>query len=49
MEETKTATVKQPVAPPKDKVAAAFEAIVKDAKTRPGDYVKASTVPGGGE
>ncbi|MBI2923388.1 MAG: hypothetical protein HYY18_20210 [Planctomycetes bacterium] len=49
MEETKTAAVKPPVAPPKDRVAEAFKAIVKDAKTRPGDYVKASTVPGGGE
>ncbi len=51
MEETKTSTppAQQPVAPPRDKVAAAFEAIVKDARTRPGDYVKASTVPGGGE
>lgn len=51
MDQTKEASkpVQKPAAPAKDKVRAAFEAIVKDAKTRPGDYVKAAKVPGGGE
>ena len=37
------------VAPPKDKIAAAVEAIARDAKSRPAEYVAATIVPGGGE
>ena len=41
--------VPQPVAPPKDKVAEAIAAIAKDAKANAEEYVKSTTVPGGGE
>ena len=41
--------VAPPVAPPLDRAAAAIAAIAKDAKTQPLEYVKATTVPGGGE
>lgn len=41
--------VPQPVAPPKDKVAAAIAAIAKDATAGAEEYVKSTTVPGGGE
>ena len=49
MEPTNKTVKPAPKTEPKDKVTAAYETIAKDAKTRPGDYVKASTVPGGGE
>ena len=39
----------QPVAPPKDRIAAAVEAIARDAKSRPAEYLAATIVPGGGE
>ena len=39
----------KPVAPPQDKAAAAIAAIAKDAKANAEEYVKSTTVPGGGE
>ena len=41
--------VAPPAAPVADPAAAMIEAIAKDAKSRPEEYLKETVVPGGGE
>jgi hypothetical protein len=46
---TEAPVLAPPAAPPVDRAAAAIAAIAKDAKSQSLEYVKATTVPGGGE